>query len=69
MGTTLHLTTPRTFRRVSAEAIARYAATDAQVARLAAVDGYSFESPRAPAPLWDDALLDRLVQPLSRLRE
>ncbi len=69
MSTTLHLTTSRTFRRVSAEAIARYAATDAQAARLAGVDGFSFEPRRAPAPLWDDALLDRFVQPLSRLRE
>ena len=69
MSTYLHLTTPRTFRRVSAQAIARHAATDAQAARLAAVDGYSFEPRRAPAPLWDESLLDRLVQPLSRLRE
>lgn len=68
MSTYLHLPTTRTFRRVSAQAIARYA-TDAQAARLAAIDSHASEPRRAPAPLWDESLLDRLVQPLSRLRD
>lgn len=69
MSTSYHLPTARTYRRVSAAAIAHYAATDSQAARLAAIDGGRFETANAPHPLWDDGLLARLTQPLSRIRE
>ncbi|MBC8009896.1 MAG: hypothetical protein H7067_07345 [Burkholderiales bacterium] len=69
MNTFGHLSTPRTYRRVSAAAIAHYASTDAQAARLAAFGETRFEPRGAPTPLWDDGLLDRLTQPLSRLRD
>lgn len=69
MDTFIHLSTPRTYRRVSAAAIANYASTDAQAARLAAFCEPRFEPSGAPSPLWDDGLLDRLTQPMSRIRE
>lgn len=65
MNAQSHLTTPRTYRRVSAAAIAQLAATGSQAARLAALG----EPRPARVPLWDDALMDRLVQPISRIRE
>lgn len=65
MSTYTQFTTPRTYRRVSAAALAQLAATGPQAARLAALG----ETPASSAPLWDDRLLDRLVQPLSRIRE
>lgn len=60
--------TPRTYRRVSAQAIARLAATPGQAARFAAL-GAPGEPRHAPAPLWDNTLMDRLVRPISRLHE
>jgi len=60
---------PRTLRHVSAEAIAHHAATTSQAARLAALGGSGRFRNSPPAPLWDDALLERLTVPLSRLRE
>ena len=69
MNTLTHLSTARTYRRISAAAIAHYASTAAQAARLAAVDSARFEPVNAPSPLWDDGLIDRLSQPLSRIRE
>jgi hypothetical protein len=69
MNAYTHLTTARTHRRVSAAAITRHAATDSHAARLAAIDGGRFETANAPHPLWDDGLLARLTQPLSRIRE
>ena len=64
------LSVPRIYRRVSATSgLVRYAATDVQAARLAAFADTPFEPRTAPAPLWDDGLLDRLTQPLSRLRD
>lgn len=54
---------------LSAAAIAHGFATDAQAARLAALGERSVEPRLAPTSLWDDGLLDRLTQPLSRLRE
>lgn len=62
-------TTARTLRRVSAEAIAHYATTSSQAARLAALGGAGASRAEPPTPLWDGALLDRLTAPLSRIRE
>ncbi len=60
------------FGPFSAAAIAHGFATDAQAARLAGL-GEPRNEPReprsAPTPLWDESLLDRLTQPLSRLRD
>jgi hypothetical protein len=69
MATLTHITTPRTFRRVSAEAIAHFAATDAQAARFAGLGHFPSNRSAAPARFWDSALLDRLSAPLSRVRE
>lgn len=69
MSTYNHISTARTYRRVTAAAIAHYAATDSQAARLAAINGGRFEAANLPHPLWDDGLLARLTQPLSRIRE
>lgn len=65
MSTHTYSITPRAYRRVSAAAIANFAATGAQAARLAAFADVT----ASPAVHWDDHLLDRLVQPLSRIRE
>jgi|GEM_PF-5838793 hypothetical protein len=64
-----HLSTPRTFRRVSAEAIAHLAATDAQAARLAALGHAPTRRTEASARFWTGHLIDRLSTPISRLRE
>jgi hypothetical protein len=69
MNTLTHISTPRTFRRVSAEAIAHFAATDAQAARFAGIGHFPSNRLAAPARFWDSALLDRLDAPLSRVRE
>lgn len=65
MSTHTYSITPRAYRRVSASAIANFAATGPQAARLAAFADVA----ASPAVQWDDHLLDRLVQPLSRIRE
>ena len=69
MNTYANSLLPRALRRVSAEAIAHSAATTPQAARLAALGGNGRFRNEPPAPLWDDALLERLTVPLSRLRE
>lgn len=61
--------TVRTNRRASATVVGSYAATHAQAARFLAFEGGASEVPAVRAPLWDDTLLDRLTQPLSRIRE
>ena len=63
MNSFTHLSTARTYRRLSA------AATQAQGARLLALEEISFAPTSTRAPLWDEDLLDRLTQPLSRVRE
>lgn len=69
MSTLGYFSTDRSTRRDPAAAIALHAATDAQAARLAAFGEARSEPRGARAPLWDDGLLDRLTQPLSRIRE
>ncbi len=69
MNAITHLSTARAPRRGSASAIAHYAATDAQAARFAALDAAYPETLSTRAPLWDETLLSRLTQPLSRIRE
>lgn len=69
MNALTNISTSRTFRRVSAEAIAHFAATDAQAARFAGFGHFPANRSTAPARFWDNALLDRLSVPLSRVRE
>ncbi len=69
MNTLTHISTPRTFRRLSAEAIAHFAATDAQAARLVGIGHYPARRATTPARIWDSSLLDRLSTPLSRVHE
>lgn len=69
MNSLSQISTPRTFRRVSAEAIAHFAATDAQAARFAALGHFPANRAAAPARFWDSSLIDRLAVPLSRVRE
>lgn len=69
MNSLAHISTPRTFRRLSAEAIANFASTDAQAARFAAIGHFPANRSIAPARFWDSSLLDRLSVPASRVRE
>ncbi len=70
MSSLTSISTARILRRVSAEAIAHFAATDAQAARLIGVGHYPGDNATGRiAPLWDAGLLDRLSLPLSRVRE
>lgn len=69
MNALTHISTPRTFRSVSAEVIAHFAATDAQAARFAGIGHFPSNRSTGPARFWDSALLDRLAAPLSRVRE
>jgi len=63
------ISTPRAFRRLSAETLAHFAATDAQAARFAGFGHHPSNRSAAPARLWDSGLLDRLSVPPSRVRE
>ena len=69
MNALTNISTSRTFRRVSAEAIAHFAATDAQAARFASLGHFPASRSAAPARFWDSSLIDRLATPLSRVRE
>lgn len=69
MNALTRISTPRTFRRLSAEALAHFAATDAQAARFAALGHFPATRTAAPARFWDSSLLDRLSLPASRVRE
>ena len=69
MNSLTHISTPRTFRRLSAEAIAHFASTDAQAARFAGVGHYPPRRASAPSRIWDSGLLDRLSTPPSRVHE
>ena len=69
MNALTHISTPRTFRRLSAEAIAHFAATDAQAARFARLGHYPTHRTAAATRIWDSGLLDRLSTPLSRVHE
>ncbi len=69
MNTLTHISTPRTFRRLSAKAIAHFAATHAQAARLAGLGPYPARRAIPAARIWDSSLLDRLSTPLSRVHE
>ena len=69
MNTLIHISTPRSSRRLSAEAIAHFANTDAQAARFAGVGHYPTRRASAPSLIWDSGLLDRLSTPPSRVHE
>lgn len=69
MNALTNISTPRTFRRLSAEAIAHFAATDAQAARLAGPGHYPARRDSATTRIWDSGLLDRLSTPPSRVHE
>ena len=69
MNALTNISTSRTFRRVSAEVIAHFAATDAQAARFAGFGHYPTNRSASAARFWDSALIDRLATPLSRVRE
>ncbi len=69
MNTLSHISTPRTYRRLSAEAIAHFAATDTQAARFASLGHYPTHRSSAATRIWDSSLLDRLSTPLSRVHE
>jgi hypothetical protein len=69
MNALTHISTPRTARRLSDEAIAHFAATAAQAARFASFGHHPTSRSAVPARFWDIGLLDRLSVPLSRVRE
>lgn len=69
MNALTHISTPRTYRRLSAEAMAHFASTDAQAARFAGLGHYPTHRATSSARIWDSGLLDRLSTPLSRVHE